>query len=239
MLHKTKAIILHNVDCNYNYSISYIFTEKFGIIPYLTDKIKNGKNEKSLFQPLSILKLEVEHRDLRKIQYIREAKIYIPLVSILNNPIKSTICIFLAGFISNVIKNRQSDKHLFNYIVQSIQFLELIDQNYANFHLAFMIRLSLFLGFYPDKTNYIEGMYFDMQNGVFVLQKPLHSHFLLSNESSIFVKLLRMNYKNMFKFRFNRHERMKITNKILEYYSLHLNSSLKTKAIEILHEILN
>lgn len=238
MLHKTKAIILYCIKYNENYSISHVFTEKFGPVPYLITKNKKYFF-KSIFHPLSIVKLEVEHRNLRKIQHIKEIKIYIPLNSILNNPIKSAISIFLAEFISKILKNKESDKLLFKYIVQSIQFLELVEKNYVNFHLAFMIRLSWFLGFYPDKTNYNKGMYFDMQNGIFVQKKPFHPHFLHADESFLLVNLLRMSYKNMFNFRFNRNERNKIINKILEYYRLHLNNLLETKSLEILHEIFN
>ena len=239
MLHKTKAIILYSINYNDNYSIVHVLTEEFGPISYLIAKAKKQKIHlpKPFFHPLSIVELEVDHQNLRELQRINEAKTYIPLFSLLNNPIKSSICIFLAEFISKILKEKQSDKLLFDYIFQSIQFLEFAEKNYTNFHLVFIVRLSWFLGFYPNNTNYRKGMYFDMQNGIFVQQKPFHTHFLPSEESWIFANLLQMNYENMFNFQFTRVERKKIIDQILEYYHLHLNDFSKIKSLEILQAV--
>ncbi|BAG83313.1 MAG: DNA repair protein RecO [Candidatus Azobacteroides pseudotrichonymphae] len=239
MLYKTKAITLYNINYNDNYSIVHVLTEEFGPVSYLTAKFKKQKTHlsKSFFHPLSLVELEVEHKNLREIQYIKEAKTYIPLVSLLNNPIKSSICIFLAEFISKALKEKQSDKLLFNYILQSIQVLEFIEKNYSNFHLVFTIRLSQFLGFYPNNTDYSKGMYFDMQNGIFVQQQPPHTHFVHSDDSWIVAKLLQMNYENMFHFQFTRNERKKIISQILEYYYLHLGGFSKIKSLAILHSV--
>ena len=239
MLHKTRGIILYNLSYSDAYSIVHVFTEEFGPVSYLTARTKGKKTRlpKALFQPLSILDLEVEHLNLRDIQRLKEAKVHVSFISILDNPIKSTICLFLAEFIAKVAKEVQSNKLLFDYIFHSLQILDLLESKSANFHLVFMIRLSQFLGFYPDATGYKNRMYFDMQNGVFTAYKPNHVHFLNPDDSQVFYNLLRMNYENMFNFKFSRHERKNIIYRILEYYRLHLTSFSEMKSLEILHEV--
>jgi DNA repair protein RecO (recombination protein O) len=226
---------------NYNdtYSIVTVFTEEFGLAPYLTAKSKGKKSRlpSSAFHPLSVLDMEVEHRNLQSIQRLKEARVHFPLFSLLSDPVKTSICIFLAEFIGKVVKEVEPDKLLFNYILHSVQILELSEKAYSNFHLVFMIRLSPFLGFAPDASGYRKGMFFDLQNGDFTLCKPLHAHFLNPDETESFSLLLRMNYENMAVFRFSRHERKSIISRILEYYRLHLVHFPDLKSLEILHEV--
>ena len=239
MLYKTRAIVLYHVNYSDSYTIVHVQTEMFGPVSYLMAKVKGKTTRvpKSLFHPLSIVELEVEHQNLREIQRLKEARAYIPLLSILNNPVKSTIGIFLAELIAKVATDAQSDQRLFDFILESIRILEMLEKNYANFHLVFMIGLSRFLGFYPDNTGYRSGMYFDMRSGGFALYKPDHVHFLNPDESQVFFNLLRMNYENMALFTFSRHQRKDIILRILEYYRIHLNRMFEIKSLEILHEV--
>jgi DNA repair protein RecO (recombination protein O) len=239
MQYKTRGIVLYSLNYNDIYSIVHIFTEEFGIIPYLSARVKgkNSKVPKSLFHPMAVLDLEVEHQNLREIQRLKEARVHVSSSSLLVDPVKSAICIFLAEFIGKIAKDFQSDKLLFDYILQSVQILDLSTDNYANFHLVFLLRLTQFMGFFPDWSGYRKGMFFDMQNGVFTLYKPLHVHFLNPDESEIFSQLLRMSYDNMHRFRFSRNERRDIIYKLIEYYRLHLVHFSDLKSLEILHEV--
>ena len=239
MLHKTRAIVLHQTNYNDHYSIVHVYTEAFGPVAYLMakNKGKTTRVPKAIFYPMSVVDLEVEHQNLREIHRIKEAKAHLPLLSLLMNPVKMTICIFLAEVISKVLKDRQPDALLFDFLVQSIQVLDLNEAQSANFPLSFLIRLSRFTGFYPDNSAYQKGMFFDMQNGIFVRQKPHHIHFLNPDESEVFYNLLRMTYENMNGFSFSRYERQTILNRILEYYRIHLNSLPEIKSLEILHEV--
>ena len=239
MLYKTRAIVLYHVNYSDTYTIVHVLTEAFGPVSYLTAKTKGKTTRvpKSLFHPLSIVDLEVDHQNLREIQRLKEARVHISLLSILNNPVKSTMSIFLAELIGKVATDAQPDQRLFDFILESIRILEMLEKDYANFHLVFMIALSRFLGFYPDSNGYRPGMFFDLQNGVFATYKPDHPHFLNPDDSQVFFNLLRMNYENMALFAFSRHERKDIILRILEYYRIHLNRLPEIKSLEILHEV--
>ena len=238
MLHKTRGIVLHSFTYNDKYAITQIYTEEFGRVSYLTAKSKGKRTRvpKSLFHALSVLELEVEHKNLRDIQRIKEAKVYLSLSSILSEPVKSTVSIFLAEFISHITKDIQPNKTLFDFICQSIRIFDLAEAGTANFHLVFMIRSSIFLGFFPNAEDYMPDMFFDMQNGVFVRTKPLHPHFLNPDDSRIFLLLLRMNYENMHTFSFSGKQRVDVINRILEYYKLHLSELPEMKSLEVLQD---
>jgi len=239
MLHKTRGIVLHNLPYNDTYAIALIYTEEFGRVSYLTSlsKSRKSKTPRSLLHPLAILDLEVEHKNLRDIQRIKEIKIHIPLIAILTDPVKNALGIFLAELTGKVIYEEQPNRLLFDFLLQSVQVLELTAASPANFHLAFMIHLSRFLGFYPNSTGYKAGMFFDMQNGAFTPCKPAHIYFLPPDESAVFYNLLRMSYENMSIFRFSGRERQMIIRRILEYYRLHLSNFPEIKSLSVLHEV--
>lgn len=239
MLKKTKGIVLGLTDYNDRYSIVRILTEDFGILSYLASREKGRKSKKSrmLFHPLAVLEMEVEHYNLRDIHRLKEAHALISMPSLLFDPVKSSICLFLAEFLSKVIRDIQADKLLFSYLLYSLEILELSPKSYTNFHLTFLIRLSQFLGFYPNAEEYRKGMYFDMQKGYFVLYKPQHGHSLNPDDSLILSLLLRMNYHNMHCFQFSGSQRRLVINQILEYYRLHLSYLPEIKSLDVLHEI--
>ncbi|MDL2322771.1 DNA repair protein RecO [Bacteroidales bacterium OttesenSCG-928-A17] len=239
MLHKTRGLVLHNRPYSDVYSIVLIYTEEFGPVSYLVPRSRGKKSSvsKSLFYPLAILDLEVDHQNLREIQRIKEAKIHFASQDLLQDPIKSSIGIFLAEFLSKILREVHPNSQLFIYLTDSIRVLDMSRGGYANFHLSFMINLTRFMGFTPDADTYAAGAFFDMQNGVFVSFKPASAHFLNPDESLVFHHLLRINYNNMRIFRFSGRERKLIIDRILEYYRIHLVHFPDIKSLDILHEV--
>lgn len=237
MHHKTRGIVLHSTAYNDINAITLIYTEEFGPVSYLT-AIKPGKKNripKSLFYPMSVLDMEVDHQNLRQIQRIKEARSAVFLTNILSNPIKVSISLFLAEFLSKILRELEPNTLLFDFLVQSLQILDLTENGYSNFHLVFLIKLSRFLGFYPNSEN-TNGIYFDMKNGEFVHFKPHNQHLNLP-ESTVFRLLLRMDYKNMSSFRFSSNDRQMIISRILDYYRIHLVDFPPLKSLDILHEV--
>ena len=239
MLHKTRGVVLYNRPYSDAYSIALIYTEEFGPVSYLVSRSKGKKTPvaKSLFHPLAVLDLETDHHNLREIQRIKEAKSHLSLSNLMFDPIKSSMGFFLAEFLSKILKEVHPNPQLFNYLADSIRILDLSRENYANFHLSFMINLTQFVGFHPDAGSYSPGAFFDMQNGVFVRSKPFSPHFLNPDESLIFHRLLRMNYHTMKVFRLSGRERRLIIDRILEYYRIHLINFSEIKSLDILHEV--
>lgn len=239
MLHKIRGIVLHSINYSDHHKIIHIYTENFGRVSYLVPK-SSGKKQKfpsSLFYPFAILEMEVEHQNLREIQKIKEAKHALLFSSILFDPVKMPMVMFLAEFMYKILRDEQPNQLLFNFVCQSLQILDLAEKGIANFHLVFMIRLSSFLGFYPNTEDYVENSFFDMRHGIFVRIKPNHPNFLSPGDSRYFRLLLRMDYENMSAFTFNRQERVNIIHRILEYYRVHFSSLMELKSLEILQSI--
>jgi DNA repair protein RecO (recombination protein O) len=238
MLHKTKGLVLNTINYNDKYILVHIFTEDFGRVTYMVTKTKsrNTKVPRAFFTPLALLDLEVDHQSSREIQRIREAQSMLQLHSISSDMKKTSMVFFLSEFLSKVLKDINESKLLFDFLYQSVYILEMTDKSIANFHLVFMLKLSKFLGFYPNLEEYSEGQYFDMMNGEFVFAQPFR-HYINKQESFALARLRRITYENMYKFGFSQQERINIINRMLEYYRLHLYDFPQLKSLEVLHEL--
>ena len=81
MFFSTRGIVLHSIPYKDSYAIIYMYTEAFGRISYMVSRNRGKKSSvlKSLFIPLSVLDLEVEHFNKRDIHRIKEARLCFPL----------------------------------------------------------------------------------------------------------------------------------------------------------------
>ena len=239
MLHKTKGIVLHILPYNDAYNIINMYTENFGRMSYLASNARGKKTKvsRALLQPLSILDMEVEHLNSRSIQRIKEIKSAHPLFRLQNHPVKSAIALFLAEVLYRVIQEREVNRPLFEYLHDSIQWLDLAEEGIANFHLTFLIRLSSYIGVHPDGKTYRSGYFFDLMNGIFTEKMPEHPHYLNKEDSLVFERLLRINYKNMAVYSFSGQERSRIIRHILNYYRLHLPGLPEIKSLAVMQSL--
>lgn len=239
MYQTVQGIVLNTIDYNDKYILAQIYTDILGRVTYMVPKTnsKTSKVKKNLFSPLSVLNLEVEHRNNRDIQRIKEVQIEFPLYSIPSNLSKTTINLFLSEFLSKTLKDINDNKELFYFLYQSVQILEYTEKSVANYHLVFILNLTRYLGFYPNIEDYTRGNIFDMLNGIFVDRQPSHNHFINSIDSFALSRLARISYENMHLFRFTQQDRINIINRILEYYRIHLGDFPAIKSLEVLHEL--
>lgn len=152
MLSKTEAIVLHTIKYGEQRVIVDMFTRQHGRQSFAmtVPKTSHGKLKKQYFQPLSLLNIECDIRQQPQLQKLRDASILTPLSSLLSTPDKLAIGLFIAEFLYHALRDEQQDPPLFDYVRSSIEWLDGRDDRYANFHLVFLMRLSRFLGFYPN-----------------------------------------------------------------------------------------
>lgn len=239
MLSKTRGIVLHSIPYNDTYSIIHMYTEAFGRVAYLVARSRGKKTNisKALFMPLSVIEMEVEHQNKRDLHRIRETKQCYPLTQLSADPVKNALALFIAEVLYRIVKDTEPDARLFDYLYRSIHMLELAEDGVANFHLVFLLHLLSYLGIYPNVDSYIEGYYFDMQNGVFADYPPLHRHYLSREESKIFARLFKISYENMSLYAFSRQDRVNILNHILTYYRIHLPEIPEIKSVSIMQTL--
>ena len=251
MLSKTEALVLHSIKYGEQKLIVDMFTRQHGRLSFLLTipKTAHGKLRKQYFQPLTMLMIESDVRQQLQLQKLRDAAILLPLPTLLSDPSKLSICLFLSEFLYHALKGEQRNEPLFDYVATSLQWLDSREQDYANFHLVFLMHLSRFLGFYPNLEEkgdwhyqHIErrgerALYFDLQAASFCTAPPVHRDFLMPEEAGILRLMMRMDFPTMHLFRLNRQQRDRCIEVALQFYRLHLPDFPDLRSLSVLKEL--
>jgi DNA repair protein RecO (recombination protein O) len=240
MLHKTRGIVFKTTDYGESSVIVQVFTEKFGLQSYIINGVKKPKAKisRNMLQPLHLLDMVVYHKNTGQVQRISELKLSPVLQSIPYDVIKSSIAIFLNEVLYKAARQQSADEHLFDFVFNAIEWLDHQDEGLANYHLLFLVRLTRYLGFYPEQVK-IEGAdYFDMKEGAFTRYKPQGLYYLSPPHTQNFYSLLQCNFESLSRLRFSNDERRYLLQKLLEYYALHIEGFGNIKSHEVLEEVL-
>ncbi len=154
MVVTTKAIVLSSLKYSEADLIVRCYTESSGLKSYLLRNVlksRKGKLKTSYFQPLTLLELEATHKNQGNLERINEAKILYPYQTLHTQVVKSALVIFLAEILTNSIQEAPEDLALYQFLEKSFIWLDSSNE-IANFHILFLIKLSMYLGFYPDTS---------------------------------------------------------------------------------------
>lgn len=240
MLQKIKGIVLRTLKYSDTSIIVDMYTEESGRASFLVaiPRSKKASVKSVLFQPLSFLELEVDCRPTVTLHRVKEAKSFYLFSSIPYHPYKSAMALYLSEFLYRAIREEAENRPLFAYLQHSITWLDACADGFANFHLVFLMRLSRFLGLYPNLDDYHEGDYFDLLNASFTSVCPQsHAFYIQPAEAARLRLLMRMNYDTMHLFAMNREERSRCLTIINDYYSLHLPDFPALKSLDVLKEM--
>ena len=83
----------------------------------------------------------------------------------------------------------------------------------------------------------MEGRYFDLLEGIFTEEVPLHGRYLNADDSRVMARLTKMTFANMSLFAFSHTERSAILGHVLDFYRLHLPGFPELKSLEVLRAL--
>ncbi|HTH82548.1 MAG TPA: DNA repair protein RecO [Mucilaginibacter sp.] len=241
MLHKTRGIVLKTTDYGESSVIVQVFTEKLGLQSYIINGVKKPKAKisRNMLQPLHLLDMVVYHKNAGNVQRIAELKNAPVLQSIPYDIVKSSMAMFLNEVLYKSIRQQSADEHLFEFVFSAIEWLDHQTAGLANFHLLFLLQLTRYLGFYPDKYNANDADYFDLKNGTFSKYKPDSVLYLSPPHTQNFNRLLQCNFEGIVNLKFTNDERRYLIAKLLDYYALHIDGFGNIRSHEVLEEVLS
>ena len=250
MLEKTQGIVLRTLKYNDESVIVDIYTANNGAQGFIVRLPRSRKSpvRSVLLRPLSILNLEYDYRPQRALQFLKNMQVAEPYHSLPYEPMKETVALFLSEFLYHALKNEERNPPLFQYLKNGLLWFDEAQRAVANFHLVFLIRLTRFLGFWPDIPSgerpvrwaapARSSAVFDLREGAMTDTVPLHSAWLSPEESALAPLLLRMDFNTMHLFRLNREQRRRILDVLTDYYRLHIPEFPELKSLEILREVI-
>jgi len=236
MLVQTKAIVLTALKYGESDLIVKCFTEE-GVKSYLLKRILRTKSKKinvAYFQPLTQLKLTANHNTKGNLNSIREARINHVYQSISYNVFKQSIVLFLAETLTHSLFEEERNPELYQYIETALIWLDTHEKT-SNFHLLFLLNLTRYLGFYPERKN-LDYPCFDLKEGIFTNNKPLNSC-VYGEKLILFKSLIGINFDVIGQLGLNSRSRNIMLDILLDYYELHLPAFKKPKSLNVLKEV--
>lgn len=231
-----KAIVLSKIKYRDNDLIVSCYTQHRGLSSYLIRGAYTSKRSGTIayYQLLSQLEIVETYKPNQSLHYIKEVKSSFVYNTLHTNVIKSSIVLFLAEMLANVLKEEEQNNLLFDYLELALQWLD-SETNYANFHLLFLLKLTKHLGFYPDTTD-LEAGVFNLQSGYF---EPNSKHiYAVSTENNTLLKqLLGMNFDVLNSIKLHADQRQAFLQMLMQYFELHLGYFKKPKSLQIFNEI--
>lgn len=220
MLHKTRGIVLGHINYKENSIITRIYTEEYGLRSYIVNGVKNSKkgNKMAYFQSLSILDMIVYENQNKDIQRISEMKLFLPFKSIPFNPVKIIIAMFLSELLVKCLKEESANPKKFNFLLEQIALFDQIKEHIEDFHIGFMIELSAFLGFAPNRVE-------DFKSAGMRIS---------SRQSEILNALLDSN-----KMPSKGEDRSQLLDLLITYYQYHIDNFGAFKSINVLREVVH
>ncbi|MBQ8051988.1 MAG: DNA repair protein RecO [Bacteroidaceae bacterium] len=221
MLEKTRGIVLHTLRYADQKVIVTMFTERHGAVSFMVRVPRSRKSvvQNVLLSPLSLLEVDFDYQEQARLQRLVDVRVDVPYQSLPYNPMKQTIALFLSEFLYYSLREEQTNPELYAYLEHSLMWLDVRTERFANFPLTFLIRLSRFLGFWPDNEE--------------------ARRILRQGEEAYVPLILRMDFGTMHLFRFTREQRTRLMEVLNDYYRLHVPHFPELRSMAILREVLS
>lgn len=237
MLHKSRGIVLVSSEFGETSLVVQIYTELFGIQSYVINSVrkKHARIHSNIFQPLTPVDLVIYHKERPGLQRISDIHPNPPLINIPFDVFKSSMVFFLDEVLYKSVREEESNSPLFNFIFNSIMWLDGPQPAGYDFHLLFLLQLSRFLGFSPSQNYTSEQNIFNLREGKFQSSYPDHPHFISAPLSGYFAALINAEYS--FSLNISSSERRMLIAFMLEYFALHIEGFGNIKSHKVLEQV--
>lgn len=233
---KTRGIVLQTVKYSESSVIVRIFTERLGLVSYIVKGVRSSRStaKAALLRPLTLLEMDVTHRENRGLQNIKEYKRAYNYSTLPFDTLKSTIALFMVEVIAKSLKEHDEHDEMFQFVYDCFCHLDETEKVNNDFHLQFLLHYASYLGFAPHGEYCDETPCFDMQEGCFIPAGHISSLVLNRHISQLISLLSTTSIISALPVKLNRLTRREVLNHLLKYYSLHLEGFKGLHSPEVL-----
>ena len=210
----TEFIVLHTTKYGENSLVVHSISRDYGRRSFLVRNV--GKNKMALFLPLNVLEAEVSESSKSTLYSIRRISSRHPLNGMRGNMYKNAMTMFMSEVLYRVLREGVSEHEIYQWCEREILLLDAMESSFSNFHLYFLLELSMVLGFTPSRSDIrpFVGEYYP------VVEKLMTS----SLAESMLVPL-------------SGEDRNEIAGRILKYIEFHTESSVSVNSLKVLREL--
>ena len=210
----TELIVLHTTKFGENSIVVHTLSKEYGRRSFLVRGA--GRRQMSLFLPLNILEADIQESTKSNLFTARSLTARHPLLSIRNSVFKNSMTMFMSEVLYRVIKDGVNEPGLYEWCEKSILLLDAVQEDFSNFHLRFLLELTIALGFSPESRD---------------LQPFVGDHY------PVVEQLMRGSFAQTMLIPLTGQLRNEIAEEILRYIEFHTESSVNINSLRVLRDL--
>ena len=214
MTSNTSLIVLHTTKFGENSMVIHTLSREYGRRGFVVRSM--GRKTASLLLPLNILEAVVVESSRTNLYTARNLIASASLMGIRNSLYKNTMTMFLSEVLYRVVKEGTAEPGLYDWCEQQIHLLDAIDTDFSNFHIRFLLELTVALGFSPN----VEDLRPFAGDNMPVIEKLMSTSFA----ESMLIPL-------------SGAHRNEICENVLRYIEYHTESTLTVNSLKVLREL--
>ena len=210
----TELIVLHTTKFGENSIVVHTLSREYGRRSFLVRGA--GKRLMSLFLPLNILEADIVESTKSTLFTARNLTARHPLLGIRSNVFKNSMTMFMSEVLYRVIKEGAAEQGLYEWCERNILLLDAVQNDFSNFHLRFLLELTVALGFSPESRD---------------LQPFVGDHYPMVE------RFMQTSFAESMLIPLNGTVRNEIAEEILRYIEFHTESSININSLKVLRDL--
>ena len=218
-----QGIVIQSIRYGDTSLIVKVFTRSLGLRSYMVKGAfnHNSKSRAALFQNLHLINyVEAGNPNKNSLGYLKDVQltsVYQSIPFVMN---KGAILMYVSELLSKTLTEQEQNESLYDFIAKSLLWLDLVEQDYANFPLFFTLEFTRHLGFYP-KANYETSDCFDMLEGSFAHSLPVHPYYFDAENAQLFSQLLNISIDEACRLPLRLNQRRQLLDGLIVFMRLH------------------
>ena len=215
MTQNTELIVLHTTKFGENSLVVHTLSKDYGRRSFLV-KGAGKKSMMSIFLPLNVLEADILETNKSTLFTARNLPAKHPLLGIRNNMFKNSMTMFMSEVLYRVVKDGAYEQGLFEWCEKDILLLDAIQTDFSNFHIRFLLELTVALGFSPEAQDLIP---------------------FVGEHYPVVEKFMTLPFAESMLIPLSGAARNEIAEEILRYIEYHTESSVNVNSLKVLREL--
>ena len=215
MTTNTGLIVLHTTKFGENSLVVHTLSKDYGRRSFLV-KGAGKKAGMSLFLPLNVLEADIVETSRSTLYTARNIVARYPLLGIRNDIFKNSMTMFMSEVLYRVVREGAYEEGLFEWCEKNILLLDAVSIDFSNFHIRFLLELSVALGFSPEARDLVP---------------------FVGDHYPVIERFMTVPFAESMLIPLNGVTRNEIAEEILRYIEFHSESAVNVNSLKVLREL--
>lgn len=213
MVYSAELIILSCTKIGEKSLVAHTLSAEWGRRSFI---VAASRENLALLLPLSIVEAEICPNRNSELWRARKLSSAYTLNGIRNDISRNSITLFMSEVLYRLIKDGAIEGGLYQWCRSSIITLDSMGENYANFHIRWLMELSVAMGFRPDSESLAP---------------------FAGTNYSLMQKMLENDWASAMLLPLNGTRRNELARSLIAYLSFHCECRLEIRSLDVLHAL--